>query len=220
MLTDRELAALQTSLYLLEGQFAYAEPLRLALQNLALGRPNPQGASERGRVTLTLAGGGYSPEIAQRLAKLENAISKQKTIVFSLLRDEPPRARPRGRSTRTACTSPSRQWYLVGRDHDRDDMRVFRVSRIRGDIRFATRRERDFRIPEDFDPATYRDRAAWQLGERGRRGRRCTSPRARPGWSSALWGARGTIETATPIARRASPRRTPTSSCWCSGSSA
>src|SRR5437667_8224870 len=37
-LTDEELAALQTCLYLLEGQFAYAEPLRLALQNLALGR--------------------------------------------------------------------------------------------------------------------------------------------------------------------------------------
>src|SRR5438128_2667948 len=38
-LTDDELAALQTSLDLLEGKFAYAEPLRLALQNLALGRP-------------------------------------------------------------------------------------------------------------------------------------------------------------------------------------
>ena len=34
-LTDDELAALQTCLYLLEGQFAYAEPFRLALQNLA-----------------------------------------------------------------------------------------------------------------------------------------------------------------------------------------
>ena len=38
-LEDDELAALQTALYLLEGKFAYAEPLRLALQNLALGRP-------------------------------------------------------------------------------------------------------------------------------------------------------------------------------------
>ena len=38
-LENDELAALQTALYLLEGKFAYAEPLRLALQNLALGRP-------------------------------------------------------------------------------------------------------------------------------------------------------------------------------------
>src|SRR5512134_1094431 len=37
-LDDEELAALQTALFMLEGQFAYAEPLRLALQNLMLGR--------------------------------------------------------------------------------------------------------------------------------------------------------------------------------------
>ena len=38
-LDDEELAALQTCFFLLEGRFAYAEPLRLALQNLALGSP-------------------------------------------------------------------------------------------------------------------------------------------------------------------------------------
>ena len=46
-LDDEELAALQTCFYLLEGRFAYAEPLRLALQNLALGRS--AGASPRRR---------------------------------------------------------------------------------------------------------------------------------------------------------------------------
>ena len=44
-LDDDELAALQTCLYLLEGRFAYAEPLRLALQNLALGRAGGVGAA-------------------------------------------------------------------------------------------------------------------------------------------------------------------------------
>jgi predicted DNA-binding transcriptional regulator YafY len=39
---EPELSALQTCLYLLEGQFAYAEPLRLALQHLTLGRPSPE----------------------------------------------------------------------------------------------------------------------------------------------------------------------------------
>ena len=40
--TDDELAALRTSLSLLsEGEFAYAEPLRLALQQVAWGHPNP-----------------------------------------------------------------------------------------------------------------------------------------------------------------------------------
>src|SRR6185312_7589025 len=37
-LDNDELAALQTSLMDLDGRFPYAEPLRLALQNLALGR--------------------------------------------------------------------------------------------------------------------------------------------------------------------------------------
>ncbi len=163
-LDDAELAALQTCLYLLEGQFAYSEPLRLALQNLALGRPNPTAPAPDGAVTLNLAGGGYSPEIAQRLAKLETAISKQRTLVFPYF------AMSTGEeATRTvdpySLYFQGGQWYVVGRDHDRDATRVFRVSRIRGDLRFATRRERDFRFPEGFDPASYRDRAPWQLGE-------------------------------------------------------
>ena len=48
-LTDDELAALQTCLYLLEGQFAYAEPFRLALQNLALGPAGLRPGADRDR---------------------------------------------------------------------------------------------------------------------------------------------------------------------------
>ena len=39
--SDDELAALQTALHLLDGEFAYAEPLRLALQQVSWGRPSP-----------------------------------------------------------------------------------------------------------------------------------------------------------------------------------
>jgi proteasome accessory factor C len=39
------------------------------------------------------------------------------------------------------------------------------VSRIRSDIRFATRRERDFRLPPEFDVENYRGRAEWQFGD-------------------------------------------------------
>ena len=39
--TDEELAALQIALSLLDGEFAYAEPLRLALQQISWGRPSP-----------------------------------------------------------------------------------------------------------------------------------------------------------------------------------
>ena len=37
--------------------------------------------------------------------------------------------------------------------------------RIRGDIRLATRRERDFRLPEGFDAEEYRQGPPWQVGE-------------------------------------------------------
>ena len=42
-------------MHLLDGQFAYAEPLRLALQNLALGRPNPSYDAAPDVLTLHLA---------------------------------------------------------------------------------------------------------------------------------------------------------------------
>ena len=44
-------------------------------------------------------------------------------------------------------------------------MKTFRVSRIRGDIRLATRRERDFRLPERFDADEYRLGPPWQVGK-------------------------------------------------------
>jgi proteasome accessory factor C len=56
-------------------------------------------------------------------------------------------------------------WYVVGYDLDREDIRTFRVSRIRGDIKFATRRERDFRVPADFDIEQFRGRPPWQVGD-------------------------------------------------------
>jgi len=163
-LENEELAALQTALYLLEGKFAYAEPLRLALQNLALGRPGfaESPTATAGRVEVVDL--DYSPEMPGRLAKLEGAISKQRTVKFdywSISRDV--------ESERTlnpyALLPDNGVWYVVGQDLDRDDIRTFRVSRIRGEIKFATRRERDFRIPAEFDIERYRRRPPWQIGD-------------------------------------------------------
>jgi proteasome accessory factor C len=163
-LENDELAALNTALYLLEGQFAYSEPLRLALQNLALGRA---GFAEPATATahrVEVVDPDYSPEMPGRLAKLEGAISKQRTVKFdywSISRDV--------ESERTlnpfALLPDNGVWYVVGQDLDHDELRTFRVSRIRGEIRFATRRERDFRIPADFDIEQFRGRPPWQIGE-------------------------------------------------------
>src|SRR3954464_9282464 len=92
-LSDDELAALQTCLYLLEGRFAYAEPLRLALQNLALGRSSEarDGAPPPPRCRVEVRAPDYTPELQGRLGKLEGAITKQRTVRFhywSIARDE------------------------------------------------------------------------------------------------------------------------------------
>src|SRR5438477_172602 len=163
-LENDELAALNTALYLLEGRFAYAEPLRLALQNLALGRPGFAEAPTATADRVEVVDPDYSPEMPGRLAKLEGAISKQRTIKFdywSISRDE--------HAERTlnpyVLYNDRGKWYVVGRDLDRDAERTFRVSRIEGDIRFATRRERDFRIPADFDIGERRGLPEWQIGD-------------------------------------------------------
>ena len=163
-LDEGELAALQTALYRLEGEFAYSEPLRLALQNLALGRPGVDEERTDIAVRIAVKDPDYSPEMSGRLTKLENAIAKQRTVKFpyySIARNV--------ESERTvnpyALLHDRESWYVIGWDHDAGDIRTFRVSRVRGDIRFATRRERDFRAPTDFEPSEYRGRQDWQFGE-------------------------------------------------------
>jgi proteasome accessory factor C len=163
-LKDDELAALQTALYLLEGKFAYAEPLRLALQNLALGRPGFAEPPTETALRVEVLDPEYSAELAGRLGKLEGAISKQRTVKFaywSISRDDV--------EERTvnpyALFQDNGAWYVVGHDLAREDIRTFRVSRIRGDIRFATRRERDFKLPAEFEIEPFRDRPPWQIGD-------------------------------------------------------
>jgi predicted DNA-binding transcriptional regulator YafY len=163
-LEDEELAALQTALYLLEGKFAYAEPLRLALQNLALGRGGFDEPPTDTALRVEVVDQDYTPEMSGRLGKLESAISKQRTVKFpywSISRDE--------HAERTlnpyGLYRDARGWYVVGFDVGRKDLRTFKVSRIEGDIRFATRRERDFRIPKEFDVDEFRGRPEWQIAE-------------------------------------------------------
>src|SRR4051794_41487562 len=163
-LEDDELAALQTALYLLEGKFAYAEPLRLALQNLALGRPGFDEPATETAVRVEVLDPDYSAEMPGRLGKLEGAISKQRTIKF------PYYSISRNKQTERTVNpygllSDNGSWYVIGQDLDRKDIRTFRVSRIRGDIRFATRRERDFRIPTDFNIDQFRRRPPRHVGD-------------------------------------------------------
>jgi proteasome accessory factor C len=162
--TDGELAALRTALVLLDGEFAYAEPLRLALQQVSWGRPSPLVEPDTAPIDVKLAPSGGGREMSQRLAKIETAISRRKTIEFSyysLQRDE--------LSDRKVdpyhLVFRNGQFYLIGHSHERDDIRVFRLSRIRGKVSYATKAEHDFAPREDFDRRDYASRADWQMGE-------------------------------------------------------
>ncbi len=162
--SDQELGALRTALTLLDGEFAYAEPLRLALQQLSWGKPSPLSAPDQQSVRLAMTASSGGRELSQRLSKIETAIFRRKTIVFdyyTMTRD----------SLETRKVDPLHllfrggQFYLVGRSHERDAVRVFRLSRIRGKVGYSSKAEHDFQRPEDFDPREYATRADWQMGE-------------------------------------------------------
>jgi proteasome accessory factor BC len=163
--SDEELAALSTALMLLtDGGFAYAEPLRLALQQVAWGHPNPLAEGERAPIDMAMTASAGGRELSQRLSKIETAISRRKTIEFTYYTME------RG-ETEKRKVDPFHlvfrggQFYLIGHSHEREAVRVFRLSRIQGKVGYATKAEHDFSPPEDFDRRDYGSRADWQLGE-------------------------------------------------------
>ena len=163
--SDGELAALSTALSLLtDGGFAYAEPLRLALQQVAWGHPNPLAEGERAPVEMAMTASAGGRDLSQRLSKIETAISRRKTIEFTyytMERDE----------TEKRKVDPFHlvfrggQFYLIGHSHEREAVRVFRLSRIQGKVGYASKAEHDFSPPEEFDRRDYGQRADWQLGE-------------------------------------------------------
>jgi proteasome accessory factor BC len=163
--TDQELAALHTALHLLDGEFAYAEPLRIALQQISWGRPSPLGSPEQHTVALGITGAAGGHELSQRLAKIETAIFRRKTIVFDYYTMERGERGTRKVDPFHLLFQPSGQFYLIGHSHERKALRVFRLSRIRGKVGYATKAEHDFQRPADFDPRAYANRIDWQFGD-------------------------------------------------------
>jgi proteasome accessory factor C len=162
--SDSELGALRMALSLLDGEFAYAEPLRLALQQLSWGKPSPLGTPDTQPVALAQTAEAGGRELSQRLSKIETAIFRRKTIVFdyyTIGRD----AEEKRKVDPYQLLYQRGQFYLIGYSHERQDIRVFRLSRIRGKVSYSSKAEHDFSRPEDFDHRWYATRTDWQLGE-------------------------------------------------------
>jgi proteasome accessory factor C len=162
--SDAELAALQTSLSLLDGEFAYAEPLRLALQQISWGRPSPLSLPEQRSIGLGITASAGGHDVGARLAKIDTAIYRRKRIEFEYYTMQ-------SGETATRKVDPYQllfqggQFYLVGHSHERGATRVFRLSRIQGKVAYATKAEHDFQRPADFDPRIYANNVPWQLGD-------------------------------------------------------
>jgi proteasome accessory factor BC len=162
--TDNELASLQTALSLLDGEFAYAEPLRLALQQITWGRPSPLQMPEQRTIGLGITASAGGAEVSQRLAKIDTAIYRRKRIEFEYHTAQTGETALR-RVDPYQLLFEGGQFYLVAHSHERGAIRVFRLDRIRGKVAYATKAEHDFQRPEDFDPRAYANRIPWQLGD-------------------------------------------------------
>jgi predicted DNA-binding transcriptional regulator YafY len=162
--TDSELASLQTALSLLDGEFAYAEPLRLALQQITWGRPSPLELPHQRTVGLGITASAGGHEISARIAKIDTAIYRRKRVEFEYYavgRDETALRRV----DPYHLSFEGGQFYLVGYAHERAAVRKFRLDRVQGKVAYATKAEHDFQRPEDFDPRDHVNGIPWQLGE-------------------------------------------------------
>jgi proteasome accessory factor C len=154
-------------------------------------------------LNLNITASAGAGELSQHLTKVETAIFRHKTITFdyySLQRD----------SLDARKVDPYHllfqdgQFYLVGRSHERDAIRVFRLDRIRGKVAYATKAEHDFKRPEGFDPRRYANRAGWQFGDAVDTAR-CGSLTASPGRSSATTASSARSATPTTGSSSATP---------------
>lgn len=162
-LSEGEIRSLTVALALLEGHFAYARPLRLALVSLTHGRPNPL-AAELDGVAVSLAPDAEARELGKQLARLEDAITRRKSVTFPYFSPSSGRERER-RVDPYGLFRIGGHWYVVGRDHDRGEERTFRLGRVTGPVRFASKNARDFEVPASFDPERHRARPPWLLGD-------------------------------------------------------
>ena len=155
---------LQTALSLLDGEFAYAEPLRLALQQITWGRPSPLDLPAQRTVGLgiTAAAGGH--DISQRIAKIDTAIYRRKRVEFeyhTMATDETGTAprRPVPPALRGRAVLPDRP---LARARARCACSGWTASRARSPTR--PRPSTTSSAPRTSIRAGYANHVPWQLG--------------------------------------------------------
>ncbi|OFW59663.1 MAG: hypothetical protein A2133_00965 [Actinobacteria bacterium RBG_16_64_13] len=158
--TAAETRALALALAALDGRFAYARPLRLALTAIVRGRQDEHAEFEL--LPVALAADEDAQRAGRQLSRLEEAVTRGRTVCFAYPSG--------GGGSQQRTLDPyslfliQGHWYAVGYDHYRAAVRTFRLGRIQGPVRFLTEKARDFSVPSDYDPDKYRARPPWLIG--------------------------------------------------------
>ncbi len=161
--TPAELTALSMALAALDGRFAYARPLRLALTAICHGRQDEL-ADQFDLLPVALAPDEDARKAGKQLARLEDAVARGRSVRFLYPGADPDAPFVERTVDPYSLFFIQGHWYVVGRDHLREAVRTFRVTRIAGQVSFLTEKNRDFYVPADYDPAAYRARPPWLLG--------------------------------------------------------
>ena len=210
--TDGELAALQTALSLLDGEFAYAEPLRLALQQITWGRPSPLDSPAQRSIGLGITGvGGRRRALGapgeDRHRDLPPQADRVRVLHDADGRDRAAQGRPLPAAVRGRPVLPRR---LVARARGRSASSASRASAARSPTRP--------RPSTTSSAPTTSTRASTPTASRGSSATPSAPPRsgcptASPGTSSATSAAYGdagaTPRTAARVFRTAVRHRAP-----------
>ena len=89
----------------------------------------------------------------ERLISVSRALAAKSTITFDYRKNDHERGEQR-KVNPFGLSAWQGNWYLVGEDLNRDDIRVFRLSRISSEIEVSRKRE-SYEIPNDFDVKDY-----------------------------------------------------------------
>lgn len=139
-----------------------------------------------------------SEEMSANLRALSDALLARKRVGFRY------RGIYRGEETEREVHGygllfQSGQWYLVGHDNTRSDVRVFRVSRMDDVVPNKTSpNTADYSVPDDFDLDGYVGREPWELGDQDEPP---VTARVRFRFPSSLWAERnahGELEQSYP----------------------
>lgn len=160
-LNDDERAVLVGALRSLRRDFPYLGPLKLAIANM-IGAASEGDSAERAAAFAAVATRD-DELVSSRLAVLDKSISRRKRVRFEYYAISSDETGEREIEP-YALSLLSGVWYVTGLDVNREAVRQFRLSRVKGRITAATNRETDgFDIPFDFSRRILGPRAAWQL---------------------------------------------------------